>query len=127
MQCSINVFSMLSLGCSLISDLVVNNLFMHSLTGMILLYLAAPFLHQRCICMRYGYAHLHVHIHMYIHTYIHTYINTYTHTFTYIHTYKHTYKYVCTHITLSNFHELFQRYQSHITRFFHHCCHTHHS
>ena len=34
---------MLSLGCILISDLVVANLFMHSLPGMILLYLAALF------------------------------------------------------------------------------------
>ena len=33
---------MLSLGCILISDLVVTDLFMHSLSGMILLYLAAP-------------------------------------------------------------------------------------
>ena len=37
------VLSMLSLGCIVISDLVVVNLFMHSLSGMILLYLAAPF------------------------------------------------------------------------------------
>ena len=41
------VFSMLSLCCILISDLVVTNLFMHSLPGMILLYLTAPFLHRR--------------------------------------------------------------------------------
>ena len=39
------VFSMLVLGCILISDLVVANLLMYSLLGMILLYLAAPFLH----------------------------------------------------------------------------------
>ena len=38
------VFSMLSLGHILISDLVVANMFMHSLSGMILLYLVAPFL-----------------------------------------------------------------------------------
>ena len=37
------VFSMLSLGRILISDLVVTNLLMYSLPGMILLYLAAPF------------------------------------------------------------------------------------
>ena len=43
---------MLSLGRILISDLVVANLFIHSLPGMILLYLAAPvftsklFLHE---------------------------------------------------------------------------------
>ena len=37
------VFSMLSLGCILISDLVVANLLMYSLPGMILLYLAASF------------------------------------------------------------------------------------
>ena len=38
-------FSMLSLGCILIPDLVVTNLFMimHSLPGIILLYLAMPF------------------------------------------------------------------------------------
>ena len=34
---------MQSLGCILISDLVVANLFMHSLPGMILLYLTTPF------------------------------------------------------------------------------------
>ena len=45
MQYNIYVFSMLSLGCIVISelDLVVANLFMHSLSGMILLYLAMPF------------------------------------------------------------------------------------
>ena len=37
------VFSMLSLGRILISNLVVANLLMYSLPGMILLYLAAPF------------------------------------------------------------------------------------
>ena len=37
------VFSMLSLGCILISDLFVANLLMYSLTGMILLYLTASF------------------------------------------------------------------------------------
>ena len=37
------VFSMLSLGRILISDLVVANLLMYSLRGMILLYLATPF------------------------------------------------------------------------------------
>ena len=41
-----DVFSMLSLGCILISDLVATNLFMHSLPSMILVYLAASFLHQ---------------------------------------------------------------------------------
>ena len=39
---------MLSFSHTLISDLVVINLFMHLLPGMILLYLAAPFLHWRC-------------------------------------------------------------------------------
>ena len=34
---------MLDLGHILISDLVIANLFMHTLPGMILLYLAAPF------------------------------------------------------------------------------------
>ena len=47
------VFSMLSLGRILISGLVVANLLMYSLSGMILLYLAAPFLHRRCFWMRY--------------------------------------------------------------------------
>ena len=42
------VFTMLGLGRILISDLVVTNLLMYSLPGMILLYLAVPFLHQRC-------------------------------------------------------------------------------
>ena len=51
------VFSMLSLGRILISNLVVANLLMYSLPGMILLYLAAPFLHQRCCCMKY-YIHI---------------------------------------------------------------------
>ena len=43
---------MLNLGCIVISDLVVADLFMHSLSGMILLYLAMPtftlkvFLHE---------------------------------------------------------------------------------
>ena len=46
----IYVFSMVSFGCILI-DLVVVNLLMHSLPGMILLYLATSFLHQRCFCM----------------------------------------------------------------------------
>ena len=45
------VFSMLSLGRILISDLVVANLLMYSLPGMILLYLAAPSLYQRCFWM----------------------------------------------------------------------------
>ena len=50
---------MLDLGHMLISDLAVTDLFIYSLPGMILLYLAAPlytfapFLHQRCFCMRY--------------------------------------------------------------------------
>ena len=44
---NIHVFSMLSLGRILISDRVVVNLFMHSFPGMILLYLAVPFLHRR--------------------------------------------------------------------------------
>ena len=42
------VFSIIGLGLILISDLVVANLLMYSLPGMILLYLAAPFLHHRC-------------------------------------------------------------------------------
>ena len=43
---NINVFGMLSLGRILISDLAVADLFMPSLPGMILLYLAASFLYQ---------------------------------------------------------------------------------
>ena len=46
------VFSMLSLGRILISNLVVANLLMYSFPGMILLYLAVPFLHQKCFWMR---------------------------------------------------------------------------
>ena len=42
------VFSMLSLGRIVISDLVVADLFMNSLSGIILLYLAASFLNQMC-------------------------------------------------------------------------------
>ena len=45
--CSIKVFSMLSLGHILISDFDVANLFMYSLPGMILLYLAAPFINTK--------------------------------------------------------------------------------
>ena len=37
------VFSMLGLGCILISDLAVVDLFIHSLSGMIILYLAVSF------------------------------------------------------------------------------------
>ena len=33
---------------------------MHSLPGMILLYLAEPFLHQRCSCMRYHHFYNHI-------------------------------------------------------------------
>ena len=47
------VFSILNLGRILITDLVVTNLLMYSLSDMILLYLATPFLHWRCYCMRY--------------------------------------------------------------------------
>ena len=39
------LFSVLSLDRILISDLVITNLFMQSLPGMILLYLAVSFLH----------------------------------------------------------------------------------
>ena len=46
------VLSMLiGLGCIVISDLVVVDLFMHSLSGMILLYLAMLFLYWRHFCM----------------------------------------------------------------------------
>ena len=44
--------SVLNLGRNLISDLVVADLFMHSFSNMILLYLAALFLHRRCFSMR---------------------------------------------------------------------------
>ena len=53
--CVVFVFSMLSLGRILILDLVVVDFFMHSLPGMILLYLPLSFLHQRCFWMRYIY------------------------------------------------------------------------
>ena len=42
-MCAVEIQYMLSLGCIVISDLVVADLFMHSLSGMILLYLATPF------------------------------------------------------------------------------------
>ena len=42
----------LSLGHILISHIVVADLFMYSLPSMVLLYLATPFLHHRCFCMR---------------------------------------------------------------------------
>ena len=41
------VFSMPNLGCILIQDLLVTDLFMHSLSGMILLYLAIPFFYTK--------------------------------------------------------------------------------
>ena len=44
---------MLSFGHIMISDLVVDNLFMHSLQGMILLYLTTSFFMLKCFCMRY--------------------------------------------------------------------------
>ena len=50
--CSIYAFSMLNLGRILIPDLVVANLLMHSLPGMIPLYLSMPLVHLRCVCMR---------------------------------------------------------------------------
>ena len=48
------VFSIIGFGRILISDLVVANLLMYSLPGMILLYLAMPFLYQRCFWVRYN-------------------------------------------------------------------------
>ena len=47
------VFSMLSLGRILISNLVVANLLMYTVPGMILLYLATLFLHWRYFWMRF--------------------------------------------------------------------------
>ena len=47
------VFSILSLGQILISDLVVANFFMPSLPGMILLCLAASIFMLKVFCMRY--------------------------------------------------------------------------
>ena len=58
---------MLSLDHILISDLVVTNLFMHSLPGMIILYLAAPFftlkgfLHSASV-IRVGVAYVNVRV-----------------------------------------------------------------
>ena len=46
------MFSMLGLGCILISDLVAN-LLMYSLPGMILFYLAAPFFTPKVFWMRF--------------------------------------------------------------------------
>ena len=45
---SLTVFIILSLGHILISDFVVTDLFINSLPGMFLLYLATHFLLQRC-------------------------------------------------------------------------------
>ena len=66
------MFSILSLGCILILDLVTS-LFMHSLPEIILLYLAAPFLHQRCFCMRYHHLFCKVHALLQINNYWLTY------------------------------------------------------
>ena len=49
----VSVFSMLSLGCILISDLLVANLLMYSLPGMIILYLAVPVFTLKVFWMRY--------------------------------------------------------------------------
>ena len=46
----------------LISDFVLANLFMRSLPGMILLYLATPFLCRRSFCMRYIYIYTYLNI-----------------------------------------------------------------
>ena len=52
------VFSMLSLGRILILDLVIADLFIHSLPGMILLYVAMhAYLDRRHFCMRYHHFH----------------------------------------------------------------------
>ena len=41
----------------MILNLIVANLLMYSLPDMILVYLATPFLHRRCFCMRLYYVH----------------------------------------------------------------------
>ena len=46
-------------GSILISHLLVDNLFVHSLPDMILLYMAT-LLHQRCFCMRFYYSYIHL-------------------------------------------------------------------
>ena len=60
--------------CILISDLVAAKLFMHSLPGMILFYLATPFLHWRCSCVWDIYIYIHTYIYIYIHTHIYIYV-----------------------------------------------------
>ena len=50
---SYSVLGMLSFVCILISDLVVTSLFMHSLPGMILLYLTTLFYTEGVFCMRF--------------------------------------------------------------------------
>ena len=50
-QYSICVFSMLSPGLIVISHLVVTDLFVHSLSGMMLLYLAEPLFILKCFCI----------------------------------------------------------------------------
>ena len=62
------VFSMLSLGRILISNLVVANLLMYSLPGMILLYLAMPFFIPKMFLYE-------IYIYIYIYIYIHIYKN----------------------------------------------------
>ena len=57
------VFSMLSLGRILISDLVVANLLMYSLLDMILPYLAAPFFTPKVLLDEYD-----IHVTMYVHS-----------------------------------------------------------
>ena len=55
---SSDVVSMLSLGHILISDLLVANLFMHSLSGMILLYLATPLFTPQVFLHEMGYMYV---------------------------------------------------------------------
>ena len=68
-SCSTYVFSMLSLGRVLISDLVVTNLFMHTLPGMIFCFTWPHLFYIECILHE---IYIRTHIHTYIHTYIHT-------------------------------------------------------
>ena len=60
---------MLSLGHILISDLVTYP-FMHSFPGMLLLYLAPPFLHKKLFCIRLRYLSVYFPPLAYAHVYV---------------------------------------------------------
>ena len=104
---------MLSLGCILISDLVVAHLLMHSLSCRYdSTLLGCTFLHQRWFCMEYihSYTHTYKHTHIYAHIHTHMYTDMHTHrckhthtyTPTHTHMYRHTYTYIHTHAHVKN-------------------------